>query len=475
MGAALRRILSRTVQALVLLTALSAVLFRLMTALPGDPVDLLVAANPEVSPQDIARLKRLRGLDQPWHVQYARWLWGYHEARMPPRYTGPTYVPVESAEQVWRVSLAGHLHGDGVSVLHAHGCSVVEGGTVITGAGPQVCVVVLQDAAGLQSALTLRAGNVPVPSVPTLAVLQPGDPVVLPPGAKAVSNAETPTRFDQPGQHVLVLDVSGVPHAFTVDHGLVPDPARPMPGFLQGELGFSNTYKRPVSEILRGRLIATLSLALPAFLLSLLLAVVLGTWCATRAGSAWDRALSTLAFGAMSVPVFWLGLLLVTVFSVTLGWFPPGGMLTPGQDDVADRFAHAVLPTLVLAAAYTGRWLRFVRGAVLDALTSPFILAARARGFQHRAVVWRFALRAALIPLITTITLALPGMAAGAVLTESVFSWPGMGRLILESVTSADHYVAMVAFLMVAALVQLSALLADALYLWADPRTRSAG
>jgi peptide/nickel transport system permease protein len=216
----------------------------------------------------------------------------------------------------------------------------------------------------------------------------------------------------------------------------------------------------------------TLRLMVPAIVLSLLCAILLGVLAARRQHGLLDSLLGFMAFSGISVPVFWLGILAIMVFSVTLRWFPTGGMGSPGVDTVADALLHLVLPVSVLCVVYTGRWLRYVRSAMLDVLGQDYIRTARAKGLSESVVLWKHAFRNALLPLLTVVALSVPAMFSGAVLTETVFAWPGMGRLVFESVMNSDHYVAMVAFLISAAGVMMGNLTADALYVLADPRTR---
>jgi len=178
----------------------------------------------------------------------------------------------------------------------------------------------------------------------------------------------------------------------------------------------------------------------------------------------------------VSVPAFWLGIMAMHLFAVTLPWLPAGGVQTPGLTDpidvVVDRIQHAILPVSVLAAAWTGQWLRWVRSGVLEVLPSDFVRTARAKGLGGRRVLLGHALRNALIPLVTVLALAAPQLFAGALLTETVFAWPGVGRLQYEAILNNDSYVAIVVFLVSAGLVLASNLAADLLYVVVDPRLR---
>ncbi|MEW5851498.1 MAG: ABC transporter permease subunit [Myxococcota bacterium] len=504
----LRSALSRLVQALLTLMVLSVVLFRLLSAMPGNPVELLITSNPGISPEDVARLKRLRGLDQPWHVQYVRWLWGYHDGKLAPQYTGPRRLLVEAGQGA-ELDLAAHLKDpdDGrTPALRVVGDGAELVGTRLrmtsTTPGVRDVYVVATDADGLQTPIhlevelrnrepteRLRFAELGVkfvtaeePFAVDLRAALPGAPagtvfrVVEGPGT--VEDGVYRAAWEGPGQSAIVVEAKAPDGrsalgVFAVDHGPVPDPKAFQKGFLLGNLGFSNTYKRPVGEILQGRVANTLRLMLPALLLSLLLAIPIGVIAASRQYSRLDHVVSILAFVGVSIPVFWLGIMMIILFSVVLGWFPAGGMGTPGVDDAMDQLRHTVLPVLVLAAAYVGRWVRYVRGAMLEVIHQDYIRTARAKGLPEHVVIWKHALRNALIPVVTVLALSLPSLFSGAVLTETVFSWPGVGRLIYESVLNSDYYVAMVAFLVAATLVMVGNVLADVLYLAVDPRIRT--
>jgi len=503
-------ILKRVGQLLATLAVLSVLLFRVLTAMPGNPVELLITSNPGVRPEDVARLKRLRGLDQPWYVQYVRWVWGHHEARQPPIYRG-VRLGVATIHEPWSADVTTHLQDPDASApptltVVSDGVRL-EGGSVhatFGSVGINPVLLIATDADGLQTAIRIdvevrTADRQPVKNnfrlndpgtksvdenqaitadlKPALQFAPEGTTLRLVRGEGLLTDGVYTHHFAQPGQSVAVVEASAPDGQrtlalLTLDHGPVPDPSRFHRGFLFGNLGFSNTYKRPVADILFGRVANTLRLMVPAFLLALLLAVPLGVFTARRQYTRWDYFFSSLAFAGISVPVFWLGIMLIILFSVVLRVLPPGGMATPGVDDVVDKVEHAILPVLVLGLAYAGRWLRYVRTAMLEVLGQDYIRTARAKGLSETVVIWKHAFRNALIPIVTVLALSIPSLFSGAVLTETVFSWPGVGRLIFESVMNSDSYVAMVAFLISAALVMLSNILADVLYVLVDPRMR---
>lgn len=246
----------------------------------------------------------------------------------------------------------------------------------------------------------------------------------------------------------------------------------PGPGILGGDLGYSRVHKIPVADVVADRVANTLWLTVPAFVIALLSSLLLGVIAARRRGQLADQVINAGAFTTLSLPVHWIGMLAIGVFAVGLRWLPAGGADDPHASSAAARAAHLVMPVSVLALFYIGRWTRHVRAAMLDVLRSDLVRAARARGLSEWQVMTRHALPNAAIPLVTVIAQSLPSLFSGALVSETVFSYPGMGVLIFESVMGDDHLVAMTAFLIFAALTLLASLLADVLYFAIDPRIR---
>jgi peptide/nickel transport system permease protein len=236
-------------------------------------------------------------------------------------------------------------------------------------------------------------------------------------------------------------------------------------------LGFSWTQKRPVAELLSGRVSATLALTLPAFALALITALIAGVLAARRPRRALDRVVTALSTASIAIPPYWLGLILIAIFAAHWRALPAGGRADPGAP-LSSSLAHAILPVLVLAIAWAGPLTRYVRAAVVNALPQDYVRTARSKGLGERAVLLGHALRSALLPAITAIGLLLPQLFAGALLTETVFAWPGIGRLQVEAISSGDSYVAVVIALIEAALVLTGNWLADAAVALADPRLR---
>ncbi|MGH7700359.1 MAG: ABC transporter permease [Gemmatimonadales bacterium] len=247
----------------------------------------------------------------------------------------------------------------------------------------------------------------------------------------------------------------------------------------RGDLGESWLQRRPVARALADAIPNTLLLAGAALAIDFLLGVALGVFQARRRGQWGDVGVSQATLFLYSVPTFWLGLGVLLVFSEWLGWFPGGGMIspelgpsTPWLARAADVAWHLVLPGLTLGLVGAAGTARYQRAALLEALSQDFVRTARAKGASERRVVLRHALRNALLPTITLFGMALPFLLTGAVLTETVFSWPGMGRLAADAIFQRDYPLVTASVLASAVLVVLGSLLADVLYAAADPRIR---
>jgi peptide/nickel transport system permease protein len=209
-----------------------------------------------------------------------------------------------------------------------------------------------------------------------------------------------------------------------------------------------------------------------AFLISLIAAIPLGIFAALRQYSVFDYAVNLGAFAGISIPAFWLGLLAIILFAEVLGWFPPGGMQTLGRHAFTDRLWHLILPAAVLSIQTVGRWVRYMRNSMFDTLKTDYVRTARAKGLSETAVIGRHALKNASLPMITIMALSVPELFSGALITETIFAWPGMGRLLYDSVIGSDYYVAMISFMCLAGITLLFNMLADLAYGLADPRLR---
>jgi len=241
----------------------------------------------------------------------------------------------------------------------------------------------------------------------------------------------------------------------------------------QGDLGFSAIQGRPVRDAILARLPASALLAATALALAALIGVVLGTIAATRRGGAIDAAISLGSLLAYSMPVFWLGQLLVALFAVRLHWLPAGGMRSADEPGGAlDVARHLILPGITFALLLAALIVRVTRTATADALGEEYVSTARAKGASETRVVTRHALPNALRPVVTVLTGYLGTVLTGAVLVETVFVWPGLGRLLYDSVLSRDTPMLAGLLLFSAALVVTANLVADVVYRILDPRTR---
>lgn len=628
-------LLKRGLQMLVILAILSAALFGLLSSMPGNPIDLLITSNPNVKPEDVIRLKRLRGLDQPWYIQYVRWLFGYPEPARPPMVLAmtspevtneqssitfnvadfladPNFVPdMKVVEQwlteVWPQWQSSKVNEEITTALNEHHLGdllmaiarvdnetqnrlvrriereSVKGLTVTglfgaTANGFNLTKPLTKEDTSLWFLVKNSYGQERVGRVMLRRASGEHKDLVTPIGSQIVEDERKPFTVDLSkflvdnsvkttfsivdssigtvneagvfthtftgdGQSAVLLEAktdTGLRQqfAFDVEHGVVGHHDKYNKGFLhfftgdRNALGFSQTYKRPVYDLLfgtppicgdgridsgetcddgnkkpndgcsadcfnetdtisakadalvsgyivrSGRIGNTIQLMLPALLLSLIVAIPLGVFSAYRQYSVLDYIINFLAFIGISLPVFWFGIMMIFVFAEGFQLFPAGGVQTPGiygegtWPILLDRMKHAILPTIVLSIFYVGRWLRYMRASMLEVLPKDYIRTARAKGLSERAVILKHAFRNALIPVVTVLALSIPSLFGGAVLTETVFSWPGVGRLQYEAVMNSDYYVAIIVFLVSAVLVMVGNLLADAVYVLVDPRIR---
>ncbi len=240
---------------------------------------------------------------------------------------------------------------------------------------------------------------------------------------------------------------------------------------LSGDFGYSRLHHRPVLEILWPRVGVTAELLGISVLLSLAVAIPAGVLAARRAYSWLDHLIGLLSLGAYSIPAFWLALMLIMAFSVELGWLPAGG-LGNLADQGAEAWRHRVLPVVALSAATVGGFIRFVRAAMMEELRRGYVRTARAKGLRERQVVYRHALRNALMPVVTILGLSLGTLFSGALVTETMFAYPGMGKLIYDAVMASDYNLALVSLLFATFLVLAGNLTADLAYAQMDPRVR---
>jgi peptide/nickel transport system permease protein len=256
---------------------------------------------------------------------------------------------------------------------------------------------------------------------------------------------------------------------------------RPMPvqylswlgSFLTLDWGYSFSSHQPVLQLIGERLPNTIYLMGTVFVVVLLFAIPIGVMTALKQYSIFDHVVTGATFAFLSLPTFWLGLLLIILFGLQLRWLPLGGMATPGAEfDVGDRARHLILPVATLALVQVGSHVRYLRASMLETIGQEYMRTARAKGLGERVVVLRHALKNAAIPLVTVIALDLPELFVGALVTEQIFGWPGMGRLFWDAATRSDYPVLQGILAVSSTLIVLANLLADVMYGYLDPRIR---
>lgn len=290
----------------------------------------------------------------------------------------------------------------------------------------------------------------------------------------------------------LIQAAPGGPEAALLSSGRLVDPSvveayrqklgidRPVPvqyarwaaAAISGDLGVSYSTTRPVVSMIGERLPATLELMAAAFVIAACFALIIGLAGALRPHTWVDRLATGSAFVGIAMPVFWLGLLLQMVLAVELGWLPVSGTHTVGVSSVVDHLRHLILPALVLASRYVASWSRYFRGSLLSVLASDYIRTARAQGLSEWRVIGLHAVRNALIPLVSVMALGLADLGSGAVVTETVFAWPGIGRLFVQAMFARDYPLLMGVLLMGSLIVIVVNLAADVIYGILDPRIR---
>jgi len=249
---------------------------------------------------------------------------------------------------------------------------------------------------------------------------------------------------------------------------------------VRGDWGISEVTRRPALVEITEKLPNTLYLSLVAFFSALAISIPIGIISAIRQYSWFDHTMTTIAFIGQSMPVFWFGLILIIIFNVTLKnpftggpLLPGGGMFTIGAPfSLEDRLSHLILPASVLIFFSLGSHIRYMRAGMLDVLHQDYIRTAHAKGLTERAVLIKHAFKNSILPLVTIIGLEIPGLFAGAVITETIFSWPGMGRLFFNSIERGDYAVMMGILMMSATLIVAFGLITDIVYAFIDPRIR---
>jgi peptide/nickel transport system permease protein len=259
---------------------------------------------------------------------------------------------------------------------------------------------------------------------------------------------------------------------YGLDRPIVERYANWLVAAIQGDFGNSRVTMKPVLEMLGPRLANSLLLLGLSLALSLAIAIPLGVYAAMRQYSRADYAINLACFAGISVPPFWFALLAIILFAVTLGWLPAGGMGPVGAADPGwtGRLRYLVLPVATLTVLSVGGFTRFMRASMIQTLRQDYIRTARAKGLSEARMVWAHALRDAVVPLVTILGLSFGGLFSGALITEIMFAWAGMGRMIYDSILGNDYNLALVGLMFATVMTLVGNLLADIAYVWLDPR-----
>jgi peptide/nickel transport system permease protein len=288
--------------------------------------------------------------------------------------------------------------------------------------------------------------------------LMPGDPIDLLANANPEATAQ---------------DIAKLREIYGVDQPITSRYVAWLKGIGEGDFGFSRISHRPVAEVVMPALANTLILTASAFVLSTIIAIFLGTIAALKRGTWIERSINLVAFAGISVPGFWLGLLLIYIFAVKFGVLPAGGM--PAPDGPYSAIAYFILPLVTLVIVEIGGPTRYARSAMLEVLNQDFIRTAHAKGLTSSRVMWVHAFRNAMIPVTTIVALGFGHLFSGATLIETIFGWRGMGRLVYEAIMGNDYNLALVCLMMTTALILVANFLADLAYTFLDPRISLVG
>ncbi len=287
----------------------------------------------------------------------------------------------------------------------------------------------------------------------------------LAPGGPMAVYAQNPNMTE--------ADMRRIEHILGLDQPIHIQYLKWAAGMATGNLGYSYRTGRPVGQIILERIPATVQLMGCAYLIAITLGLSTGIVSAIRRHSIFDYCATTGAMVGLSVPTFWFGLMVIIVFAGMLRWIPSGGIASLGAPfSIQDRLVHLVGPASVLGLWMTATWSRYTRSSVLEVVGQDYIRTARAKGLRSRTILLRHTLRNALIPLVTLAGLEFRNLFGGALVTETVFSWPGVGRLYLDSLNYQDYSVILGLLLITSVMVLAGSLLADILYAVVDPRIR---
>jgi peptide/nickel transport system permease protein len=289
-----------------------------------------------------------------------------------------------------------------------------------------------------------------------------------------------PIRLQARAGHLQPEDIARLKELYGLDQPLFTQYLIYLRDLVTGNLGMSFTYHQPVADILAQRIASTLQLLTLATVLVLVIGVVAGVLAAAKRGTRTDASTVVTSLFFWSLPTFWTGLVLIFIFGVWLHWLPISGSSTPGAhfksplDAVIDSLRHLILPTITLILVDIGQFVLITRSSLIDVMTEDFMLTAKAKGLSSRTILWKHAVRNAMLPVITASALYVALVIGGAIQVETVFSWPGMGSLIYDAVLRRDYPLIEASFLIFAVTVIAVNFLSDLLYMWVDPRVRNA-
>jgi peptide/nickel transport system permease protein len=272
---------------------------------------------------------------------------------------------------------------------------------------------------------------------------------------------------------ITAQDIERIKHVFGLDQPVHIQYFKWASGIFTGNWGYTFFGGRPVLDVILERFPATLLLMGSAMSLAIIIGMLIGILGAVRRYSIFDYLATTGAMVALSFPTFWFGLMTIFIFSLKLGWLPSGGMFTlGGEEDILDLFRHLLLPTVVLALVLVAQWSRYSRSSFLEVIHQDYIRTAKSKGLSGARILLRHAFPNAVAPLIALAGIQLPWLFSGALVTETIFGWPGMGRLFVDALTMKEYPVLMGMIMITAIFVIIGNLLADVINALIDPRIR---
>ena len=285
--------------------------------------------------------------------------------------------------------------------------------------------------------------------------LMPGDPIDLLVGSNPTISSD---------------DLQRLKELYDIDKPVLERYLTWITNAVQGDFGYSRLFAQPVMDILSPRLFNSITLMSVSLALALVVAIPTGIYVATHPNSLLEKAINFLCFAGISIPPFWLALLFILLFSVFAGIAPASGMETIGDGSLTDRVRHMILPVATLSMATIAGYTRHVSASMTEVLQNDYIRTARAKGLLEKSVLWRHALKNALIPVVTIIALDFGSLFSGALITETMFSWLGMGKTIYDAIIGSDYNLALIGLLLATLLTLTANIMADIAYATLDPR-----